>query len=364
MNAVYDIDEDIAASTQAGDFSKINTGDAENDEVTGHFGADAKQTRFGIKTVTPEGVKIVIEGDARASDLRLRHAYGEYNGVLAGQYWSNFNSFTGFTPTLDFDSVSAAGLFDRVAQLRYTTGPFSVALEEPKSSIFDITETRTFDPDNTGTPKSSWDYSEADGSKDSMPTLTARFEDSAGSVSYSAAGLVHQVGYDEGDADDSSMGYGLFVAGKVAVTDMISIQGSLNYSDGANSYMWRSGENYYADDAYVAPNGDVETITTYGGTLGTSINLGNSRSINIVYGMAHNDYDDARKDFAASADSANQLPIIDGAAETNQAIFANYQFAPVENVTMGVEYQYLMTEDVDGDDGDANRVMFMAKYSF
>jgi len=160
------------------------------------------------------------------------------------------------------------------------------------------------------------------------------------------------------------MGYGLFVAGKVAVTDMISIQGSLNYSDGANSYMWRSGENYYADDAYVAPNGDVETITTYGGTLGTSINLGNSRSINIVYGMAHNDYDDARKDFAASADSANQLPIIDGAAETNQAIFANYQFAPVENVTMGVEYQYLMTEDVDGDDGDANRVMFMAKYSF
>ena len=59
---------------------------------------------------------------------------------------------------------------------------------------------------------------------------------------------------------------------------MVSIQGSVNYSDGANSYMWRSGENYYAADAYVNPNnGDVETISTYGATLGTSIKLGGSQ---------------------------------------------------------------------------------------
>ncbi|MDR9426121.1 MAG: DcaP family trimeric outer membrane transporter [Marinobacter sp.] len=337
VNAVYDIDEDIATSTQAGDFSAITTDGS--DTADGHFGADAKQSRIGIRTMTPEGVKIVIETDFRADNNRLRHAYGEYNGVLAGQTWSNFNSFAGFTPTLDFDSVSAAGLFSRTAQLRYTTGPFSVSVEEPKSSLVDSTLT------------------EDDDAKDGLPTLTARFEDSAGSLSYSAAGLVHQVGYDTGASDDTAMGYGAFLAGKIAINDMVSIQGSVNYSDGANSYMWRSGENYYGPDAYVDPNNEVETITTYGATLGTSINLGGGQSINIVYGMATNDYDDAEADYAGSTDIQN-------AAETNQALFANYQFSPVKNVTMGVEYQYLKTEDVDGDDGDANRVMFMAKYGF
>ena len=347
VNAVYDINEDISASTQAGDFSKITGASNTSD---GHFGADAQQSRIGISTVTPEGVKMVVEGDFRGDTLRLRHAYGEYNGVMAGQNWSNFNSFAGFTPTLDFDSVSAAGLFGRTAQIRYTTGPLSVAIEEPRSSVVGITQ------DDDG----DFGFNAQAGSKDSMPTFTARYEDSAGNFTYSAAGLVHQVGYDTGAMDDSAMGFGAFVAGKLAITDMISIQGSLNYSDGANQYMWRTGENYYGPDAYVV-DGDVETISSYGATLGTSINLGQGRSVNVVYGMAKNDYDDAKKDFASNP---AQLAVVNGAAETNQAVMANYQFSPVKNVTMGVEYQYMHSEKVNGNDGDANRLMFMAKYGF
>jgi len=240
-------------------------------------------------------------------------------------------------------------------------GPLSFSVEEPRSSLVTIKETQSFDPANPGTPKSSWDWAEASGAKDGMPTLTARFEDSAGSFSYSAAALVHQVAYDTGTSDDSAMGYGAFLAGKIAITDMVSIQGSVNYSDGANQYMWRTGENYYGPDAYVDGSGDVQTIATMGGTLGTSINLGEGRKVNVVYGMATNDYDDAKKDFASNA---SQLAVVNGSAETNQALMANYQFSPVDNVMMGVEYQYLMTEDVNGDDGDANRLLFAAQYNF
>ncbi|MGO1233965.1 MAG: DcaP family trimeric outer membrane transporter, partial [Marinobacter sp.] len=300
----------------------------------------------------PEGVKMVVEGDFRGSgggELRLRHAYGEYNGILAGQTWSNFNSFAGFTSTLDFDSVSAAGLFGRTSQLRYTTGPLSISVEEPRSSVTD------------GTLNADGDFASADGEKDGLPTLTARLEDTTGSFSYSAAGLIHQVGYDDGTNDESAMGYGAFLAGKIAINDVISIQGAVNYSDGANQYMWRTGENYYGEDAYVDPNnGDVETVSSYGANIGTSIKLADNQSINVVYGMAKMDWDDAENDFAGDARLAN----IQGTAETNQAIFANYQVTPVKNVMMGVEYAYLKTEDVNGDDGDANRLMFMAKYSF
>ena len=339
LNAAYDIDENVTTSTMAGDFSAINTGAAENNEVTGHFDADAVQSRIGIRTMSPEGVKMVVEGDFRGGTLRLRHAYGEYNGVLAGQTWSNFNSFAGFTSTLDFDSVSAAGLFGRTAQLRYTTGPMSFSVEEPRSNLVD----GSLDSDPVT-------------EKDGLPTLTARFEDSAGSFSYSAAGLVHQVGYDTGTTDESAMGFGAFFAGKLAITDMISIQGSVNYSDGANSYMWRTGENYYGPDAYVAPNGDVETISTIGATLGTSLNLGEGRKLNVVYGMAQNDYDDVEADYGSAA--------VAGAAETNSVLMANYQFSPVKNVMMGAELQYMMTEDMSGDDGDASRLLFAAQYNF
>src|SRR5690554_7491429 len=134
LNASYDIDEDVSASTRSGSFDAINT--SGSDGADGHFGADAVQSRLGFKTVSPEGVSVTVEGYFRGGSLRLRDAFGEYNGVLMGQTWSNFNSFVGNTSTLDFDSLPGlAGLQGRVAQARYTTGPLSFSLEQPQNSI-------------------------------------------------------------------------------------------------------------------------------------------------------------------------------------------------------------------------------------
>jgi hypothetical protein len=347
FNASYDIDENIAASTQAGSFGKINVGAAEDNEATGFFGADAVQSRIGVKATSPEGVMVNVEGDFRPGNLRLRHAYGSYNGILAGQTWSNFTSFVGNTSTLDFDSLpGAAGYQSRTAQIRYTSGPLSISAEDPKNSIYGadfITDAQY--------------RSAVAAKKDGMPALTARLEDSAGGLSYSAAVLAHQVGYDDGTNDDSSFGFATFVAGKMAVTDMITIQGSLSYTDGANSYLYRSGDDYGGVSAYINPNnGNVETISGYGGTIGTGINLGGGRSINIGYGMVTMDWGNAEDDLGA-ANVASET-------ETNSSIMANYKWTPVKNVMMGVEYGYFKTETVGGDDGDANRLMFAAQYNF
>src|SRR5690554_2211332 len=219
LNASYDIDNDQSGrGARTGSFAGLTTDDGRD----GHFGADAAQSRLGITTMTPEGVKINVEGDFRGNDtineVRLRHAYGEYKGVLMGQTWSNFNSFVGNTSTLDFDSLPGlAGLQGRVAQARYTTGPLSFSLEQPQNSVINEDE------------------------KDGMPAFTARFEESAGGLSYSAAVMAHQVGYDDGANDDSAFGFATFVAAKMALTDMITLQGTLTYTDGANSYLYRSG---------------------------------------------------------------------------------------------------------------------------
>jgi hypothetical protein len=42
----------------------------------------------------------------------------------------------------------------------------------------------------------------------------------------------------------------------------------------------------------------------------------------------------------------------------------NYKWSPVKAVTMGVEYGYFKVDEVDGDDGDASRILFAAQYSF
>jgi len=332
LNMSYDLDADRAVSTRAGSFI------GGDEDITGHFGADVQQSRLGVKVKHASGVAITVEGDFRGSgnsagSLRMRHAYGEYNGFMAGRNWSNYTSFVGNTPTLDFDSLAGtAGSQDRTEQIRYTTGALSFSLEDPSSQgvLGAGGNTRT-----------------------SAPALTARIQDSADALSYSAAALISQVTADDGTNDDSAMGFAVFGAAKFALSDMISIQGAINYTDGANGYLWRSGSNYFGPSAYVDGN-SLETIEGVGGSIGTSVSLGGGRSINLGYGTTMLDLDDA---IAAGATT-------NADAESNQNVFLNYMWSPVQNVMFGVEYGYFDQETVAGDSTDANRVLFAAQYSF
>ena len=334
LNATYDINADIANSTRSGSFQKLNEADQ---DIEGHFGADAFQTRIGVRAGLDNGVKINVEGDFRGGGggtLRLRQGYGVYKGVLMGQTWSNFGSFVGNTSSLDFDGlVGSAGWQSRQAQVRYTTGALSFSAEDVATGgIFNSSSQRK------GTP-----------------AFTARLQDSSGGFSYSAAAVAHQVTHDDGNDDDSEIGYAAFVAGKIAVTNALSIQGALTYSDGANRYLYRSGEDYGAEDGYVN-NGTLETLAGYAGTIGMGLDLGNGRSVNAGYGIVTVDWDDAEKDLGAAA--------VADKSETNQMALVNYQWTPVKNVMMGIEYAYFDRENVDGNSNDANRIMFAGQYNF
>ncbi|MBJ6136099.1 DcaP family trimeric outer membrane transporter [Marinobacter litoralis] len=339
LNASYDINEDIsiASGTRAGDYRKITKGGGEG--ATGHFGADAVQSRIGVRTTTPEGVKINVEGDFRTttSTLRLRHAYGEYNGVLMGQTWSNYSSLIGTTSQLEFDQIpGSAGYVGRTSQVRYTTGPFSFAVEDPKTSILD----------NTGAATAA--------KKNSSPALTARYSSKADNLTYAAATIVRQLSVDDGTNDDSAFGFGVFGTAKLAVTDSLNIQGAVNYSDGANQYLWRSGTNYGAADAYMKADGSLETLSGFGGTIGASLKVGPG-TVNTAYALTQVDWDDAKKDGVGGAATQNRR---------NTMALVNYQWSPVKAVKLGVQYTYLKAELENGDDGDASRLLFAATYSF
>ena len=103
----------------------------------------AKETRLSLDIrgdVDGDELRMYIEGDfyGSSSVFRMRHAYGSYKWLLAGQTWSTFVDDDNFPRTIDFESPTAFALV-RQAQLR-VTGKFgratwSGAVEDNKSAI-------------------------------------------------------------------------------------------------------------------------------------------------------------------------------------------------------------------------------------
>ena len=86
-------------------------------------------------------LRMYVESDFYGSGnaLRLRHAYGSYGGLLAGQTWTTFLDENNFPSTIDFESPMAFPSF-RQAQVRWTqklgaNASWSAAVEDNKSSI-------------------------------------------------------------------------------------------------------------------------------------------------------------------------------------------------------------------------------------
>ncbi len=355
LNAAFDVDQDATSDfgTQTGSFNKTVENDRANRD--GGFGADAEQSRLGVTVKHDTGVRVTVEGDYRGGDFRLRKAYGEYEGILAGQTWSNYNTFVGYTPSVDFDALAGlAGLQDRVAQVRYTIGSLSVAIEEP------IPSGRPLEIDRGGNDVPASDRD--DFSRDELPTLTARYESSIDAFSYSVAGVVQQVNGNQaetnlisGDAEDDMLGGAAFVAGSYQATEALTLNATFNVSEGANTYLYRSGDDFGAADGYFDGD-DLEPISGYGGSIGASYKIGQG-SVNLGIGSVTNDWDEVEDDRPTDTSVQSEH-------ETNTNALVNYMWRPADNMMYGVEYQYLDVELQSGESFDANRAMFAAQYSF
>jgi hypothetical protein len=347
LNMTYNFDRD-AGSANEGYFAEV--AGSENDEDIGNqFQASATQSRIGFRTSTPmEGSTLdtVIEGDFWSYNddntrLRLRHAYGSWNGILAGQTWSNYGSFVAATPTLDFlGTAGSNGYGSRLAQLRYTAGALSIAAEDPKAQLAENIDGSV--PDGASLPDN-------DDAVSSMPALSLRYEDSTGDFSYSVAGIARQLKYDTGSDNDTEMGYGTFAGGSYDIGPL-TLRGIVHTSEGANSYLYLSGDYFNGADAYVDTNGKLQTLSGDGGAAGFSYQVSPQYSLNASYGYTDVDLGDKS--------------VQGNAGRKNQNAFVNVMWTPNERLMYGIEYGYFKTELSDGRKEDASRVMVAAQYSF
>ncbi|MDI5890860.1 DcaP family trimeric outer membrane transporter [Halomonas rhizosphaerae] len=354
LDMIYDVDAELGNSLV---HENIRLDDADGSD--GHTTLHAYQSRIGFKTSTPvAGSDLVtqIEGDFYGSgggELRLRHAFGSWNGILAGQTWTNLYGFVAGTPTIDFTGTHGTGNQARQAQLRYTTGNFAVSLEEPDAlgGVVDADYNFVRDVEFNDTVIAE-EVAGGDAAKSKLPDLIARYTDTSGPFKYSASGVLRQLEYDaDGQAnapanwsDDTATGWGITLEAAMDVTEALTLRGGVIHGEGLGDYQ---NVSPMPSPAYVNSDGELEAIEATGGTFGASLKAGPG-AINAAYSISTVDLDDEE---------------IDG-NDTFETVHLNYIWSPAERISYGIETSWVGRETSGGDEGDAMRIQGMAMYSF
>lgn len=354
LDLIYDMGDVRAGARGMGkavDYSNIELDDQRIS--SGHSDMHADESRLGVRTRTPTAqgdLVTTLEGDFWNGNLRLRQAYGSWNGITAGQTWSNFHTFVSTTPTLDFTGPAGRDAFLRQAILQYSWGDFHVALEDPSGAMSGNSYDGGYRGESDGRSIAGTDVDR----KDRLPDLTLRYESRAGDLRYSAAALVRDIAFDDGEASDSVTGWGLFLAAGMEIVPGTTLRGQITGGDGIGAYMKLNP----APAAY--RTGDtLETLFSWGGTLGISQEIGPG-TLNFAYSYVHVDWDDALEDgvVLVDTDSGN-------AYDRRRDLFhLNYQWSPIERVTYGIELSHAMRTSVDDRQGEVTRLQGSIIYAF
>ncbi|MFI0473615.1 DcaP family trimeric outer membrane transporter [Halomonas sp. HMF6819] len=335
LDIIYDVDDELGLTSLRGKAARL---DIDKDEGSdGHFSMQAIESRIGFKTSSPvQGSDLitVVEGDFYGDNgnggFRLRHAYGEWNDILAGQTWTNFGSGLSATPLIDFAGTSGRALTHRQPQLRYTQDNFSFSIEDPddKGGVVDDA-----------------------GAKSSLPDMIVRYTDRSEFFNYSLAAVGRYLEYDNAGlttpaSSDSAFGWGTTFETAVNFTPDLTVRAGVTYGDGIGGY---TSGNTSPIPGYVDENGSLQTVRTVGASLGASLTVGPG-AINAAYSRVENDFED-NPDYVVTNENTTEA-------------WLNYIWAPAGRIQYGVEAGWHQREQVDGNKGDALRLQGMVKYSF
>jgi outer membrane DcaP-like protein len=293
----------------------------------------ARESRLFLDVRGPvEGqeLKMYVETDFYGSGnaLRLRHAYGQYGGLIAGQTWSTFVDENNMPNTIDFESPIAFPSL-RQAQARWTskigtTASWSIAVEDNKSSI----------TVPAGVPGKA-EYA--------MPDLATRFRYDAGRTHLFAAAFLGKARFrpTDGPTDDVTL-WGGNLSAKVKTFGRDTVYAQFTFGDGVGRY--RSGVTAVPD-----LNGQLQPVSLTALMGGYEHYWTDRVSSNIVYSAVTTPDEDY------FADTANKrLDYF--------AVNLIYWFLK-DRAWTGVEYLHGGREVFSGQEASANRLQFAVRFN-
>ncbi len=273
--------------------------------------------------------------------FRVRHAYGQFAGLLIGQTWSTFMDVDNSPETLDYNGPIGS-TFIRQPQIRYAYatpdyGSFTVAIENSSSYAYD----------ETGSTLIS--------SHSRVPDLVARWDKGFSWGSMSIRAVTQETRVDDGaGAKGQARGWG---AGSTAFVktrgnqDFLSV--AVTYGDGIARYF-----NYVEGAAFDSAARKMLLERVLGIVAGYQLKVSPTTRFNLVYGFQKN-FDNGYTDFirANALDSGRY-----GINRTVQQAHFGPIFTPVKGVDLGVEGIWANRKTLAGEKGDMLRLNFMAKY--
>jgi hypothetical protein len=285
---------------------------------------------FDARWRTPWGpARAFVEADffSEGDRWRLRHAYGEFGRLIAGQTWTTFTDMASLPETLDFEgAVSSIGR--RQAQVRWTQPlvgeslSMAISLEDPRI-IIDKPD------DLAGEPRT--------------PTadLVGRLRYTTCWGQFQVAGLWRDLGFQPPDGPVlTESAWGFNFTGTVDATCRDRVYYQILFGDGIGSYKG-------LPDVAAASLDEAEKLEVFAWMIG----------------WTHAWNDRWTSNFTYSENRITRSPFqrLDDLHE-NTYLAVNAIWNPFERAYWGVEYLYGTREDVDGDRGEANRLQMSFIY--
>lgn len=306
-----------------------------------------RQSRLGAYATAPLGgdeLRTALEfdffgvgKDAGQTTIRLRHAYGEWGSLLAGQTNSVFMDGDVFPNMIEYWGPAGMVLY-RQPQLRFSplrgASTLAFALERPGTVIDQGALPGTFE------------------SHSPLPDLTAHYRYSLSAGHVQLAAIARTLGYRGTGAPEERhgnvLGWGLH-ASSVAT---ISLGGS-------SSATFRSSAVYGHGIANYMNDGGTDLAPTSGGSFEAEPLLGAVGFVDFAFGPVLGA--SAGYSFTQVRNSSGQTP---SAFHRGDYASATLTCSPRASVLTGVSYTWGRRTDFDGNTGIDQRAQLTVKYSF
>jgi len=318
---IYDTDQDNGQTIFVGGLDTTPGLDGKSS-----FQATANESRLGVN-FSDGKFSATVEGDYFGGDLRLRHAYGKYGNITAGQTWTTFGErdWIAYPRTLDFDNP--VGLVaNRRTQLRITSGNFDFAIENPSATISAAAEGVS--------------------ARSTAPDFVARYASKGDAFSWMLSTVLRNTEVDGGAADgESASAVGFFGAARLGLGSAGALSATV-MQNGNNR-----GNNYGVGGDFVVIGNQLESVDSTAFTVAFHGKAGPSSSYNIAY--AKFSFDD---EFVGALGA--------GTPEHLTTLHANYIYSPTAKVDYGIEVSRAEREDYNGNSADNTRLQFSMQYNF
>lgn len=311
-------------------------------EAQGSITANQSRLNFDLREPTDVGLlRAFIEADFAGDDdtFRLRHAFGQWNRVLAGKTWSAFMDTEASPEEVDFEGLNGR-INLRQAQVRLTPTRgkqygLEVSLEDPNPQV----------QDGQGVTRS--------------PDLVVAGRFSPRErlhVKLSVIGrqIRAQANSGFGNGVSKEYAWGASISGRRTTPrfdkrDSLLFQ--LNAGNGIGRYVNDLSSIGSYDGIFNPENGDLQLFDIVAGYLSWQHWWGGVSSLRSNYTFGFVDVD-------------NPGFIEGDAYKRTIRLSTNLFWTPTPRIDLGAEYLWGRRENEDGEKGDASQIQMMARYRF